>query len=783
MGDAYWVKEYIGVWLGYCAVFYLWPSVVFYPYLKGRSLRFRFAFCTLASTVLIPTALTLLGIVKLLDVRVAGVLFYGLFFVQLIRYHDPFPYLAEIFRRLSERTLTLKQLAVNVLEGTRKKTGTLVSNLSDGLKGRKLRFAVLLLVLFYGVAYFSYNSLALHTYGFSDQFTHNSWISSMENGIIYPKGIYPEGMHCMVYAMRLLPGVRTYSVMLFMGGIHTFTILLSAYLMMREIFRWSYTPLFALAAFLTLSYFSGDGISSMSRLTATLPQEFAFPAVFLCAYGLLRILKRPKEKLSEKKLSLKEFSPRELLKDEDLVIFSLSVAYSVGVHFYATIIAVFVCGVIYVLHLLRGFSLRVFLRLAVGVIAACLISVLPIGIALARGYQFQGSLRWAIAVSRGGQEAWAEGRYDPNVDYLAQAEEETAAATEGEGQADAEQAPAPAVHPLRKLYDGTVEQLYPGIRGSVLVGFCIVSVALWLFAEAVTRALHRRSSYTGDTGPLIGYACVPLTCLLLLVAYKPNLAGLPILMAGDRLCVFIHLFGVMAYCCVADLVVHAAELLLPGWVLSLGSAAACVGIYLAVQSLGLFHGYLYTELTRYPAAAELTEEIMQKLPAFKYTIVSPTEELYHVSSSGYHEELYDFVERRRDPSYTIPTPYVFFFIEKQPLDYAQYCFPDGPRWLAGDRYLRTFRVFELMPVTYPEVRHGTVSQELANKTIKGLRRRSEAASVFANREILESKAYVWLERFRRMYPYDGEVVYEDDAFLCYCLKQNEYSLFTLGFMK
>ena len=70
----------------------------------------------------------------------------------------------------------------------------------------------------------------------------------------------------------------------------------------------------------------------------------------------------------------------------------------------------------------------------------------------------------------------------------------------------------------------------------------------------------------------------------------------------------------------------------------------------------------------------------------------------------------------------------------------------------------------------------------AAKTLKNEKKRSETASKLGNRIILESKAYAWYQQFSEMYPNEGEVIYEDEDFLCYCVHQNEFSLFSLGIM-
>ncbi len=61
-------------------------------------------------------------------------------------------------------------------------------------------------------------------------------------------------------------------------------------------------------------------------------------------------------------------------------------------------------------------------------------------------------------------------------------------------------------------------------------------------------------------------------------------------------------------------------------------------------------------------------------------------------------------------------------------------------------------------------------------------KKSDKTATLHNRTILESRAYEWYSRFSSLYPHEGRVIYEDEDFLCYCVHQNEQSLFSLGVM-
>ena len=168
-----------------------------------------------------------------------------------------------------------------------------------------------------------------------------------------------EAMHCFIYAMRVLFGVKIYSSQLFLAGIHVAVFLVSAYLLLKELFAWNGTAVLALALFLTVDLLCIDEIFSMSRLQWTLPQEFGLYTQFLCALFLLRCLKTD---FSDRSGSRRE-RIRKFLTDENLLLFLLSLSASLAIHFYVTMMAFFLCVVIAACRLPSLFQKRRFVCL------------------------------------------------------------------------------------------------------------------------------------------------------------------------------------------------------------------------------------------------------------------------------------------------------------------------------------------------------------------------------------------------------------------------------------
>jgi hypothetical protein len=137
-----------------------------------------------------------------------------------------------------------------------------------------------------------------------------------------------------------------------------------------------------------------------------------------------------------------------------------------------------------------------------------------------------------------------------------------------------------------------------------------------------------------------------------------------------------------------------------------------------------------------------------------WTIVSAFDELRMGEDHGYHYELVTFLEEMEHSGsanvITIPTQSVYFFIEKQPIDY-------------GTSYEGSGQM---------------ISEKGADQTLPS----GEGYEDYKGekRWILMSRIYEWAQKFQQMYPHELQVYYEDDKFICYKLEQNDYHLFNLA---
>ena len=279
-----------------------------------------------------------------------------------------------------------------------------------------------------------------------------------------------------------------------------------------------------------------------------------------------------------------------------------------------------------------------------------------------------------------------------------------------------------------------------------------------------------------DSRSLDGHAPILLASYLFLFLYAAPLIGLPELVAGSRLSSTIHLLLMTVAVMPLDLLFSILSAYIATSLMQTVSVFVLTAICFLVVKTGYYHGYLYFELTRYNGVVDLTRQIIEMYPENTYTIVSPTDELYQVIQYGRHTDLFEFMNHTKfDTEYYIPTEYIFFFVEKKPLQYAQSHFFQGPAWLAQEIYPALYTSFVSQ---CPDINCSEISAESAAE----IYHTSKVWPIYThleNRIILESRAFFWCQDFARLYTYETEVYHEDDDFVCYRVHQNPQRLFNL----
>lgn len=796
----YWIAEYGKVLLGYLLVMYLWPSLVFRKHLAGKSRTYRFSFCVTAQMVIINTLVLTLGLLHILNRWVFDLIFYGILLFSLLGKLNAWK--VEEIRRLFKGSIGIKFYLHNTVKGwIKKKAGSFW----EGLRSHRGEYLVLLGILAFAVAYFSHGAFQDFSYGNSDMYTHHSWVNGLIEGRIFADGVYPQAMHCFVYSLYALSGTAVYSIMLFLPGIHIVAFLLAVYCLSKEIFSWRYSSLFVLTLFLVLDLKCIDAIESMARFQWMLPQEFGFCTIFLSALYLVRYLKNAGTLMRKGKET-------RFFWDENLLLFMLSVAASVAVHFYTTFMAAFVCIAFVVFFLKKVFFKKQLVPLIMASFCGLLIAALPMAGALALGTPFQYSIRWGVNVIKGEYANVEEGRINEEAAELLREkiEEEpvtgmlaagipfqhcvawTAKLGGGNGQA-ASDAMGGLTAPVKTFFSVIYEKGYARVYGenrakwvAILIG---LSLGLWLISRTAPDDRIRR---IGN-----GYLPIILAAFLFMVQYTAVYLGMIQLVDPPRLCSIAHLLVLMIMVIPLDTAFSVFAIVCKESILKILSLLCPAFLYVLTIITGNFHGFLYSNLTRYNSAAAVTNSIVRSFPKQTYTIVAPTDEVYQIVPEGYHEELLSFVEKSSDAEYKIPTEYVFLNVEKKPLQYGQIHFFKGPSFLAWEKYPAMYGDSSVYQGTgawpylekypdgpalsqCPQIIASEISEEKAMEELDYEEGFWNIYSNYRRRAVLESKAYECCKRLQQLYPFEINVYYEDENFVCYYFRQEMNSLYNLG---
>ena len=782
----YWIGEFVRVFLGYIILMYFWPSVVFRKRLSGKSLTFRFAFCSTVSVLLANTLVLGLGLIHILKGWVIFLIFYGILIFSIFKEKTFRKNFFLQIRSLFNGTLGWKSLIFQTTENIKNNSIAFFRRLNKKIHGRKLEYGILSILLIFAIAYFSYGAFQNHSYGWGDMYVHHSWIYGLKEGNIFSEGVYPEAMHCFIYCMDVLFGIPVYSSMMFLGEIHVTALLVSVYCLFREVMKSRYTVYVILAAFLMLDVVCIDEIYGISRLQYTIPQEFGLYTQFLCLVYLIRFLKKSgnTEKRRERK--------------DDLFLFMTSLAASLAIHFYVTIMAFFLCSSFVVWKMASIFRKENFRSLVGAVILGVAISTLPMVLAFASGIPLQGSLNWGMNIINGTDTKEGRAQLAQKLEKESESVEQSLTETSGELQSDQselllseaeneqntksiEAPPKVSIKDrIKKMIDNVNRtkqygyvQLYGRMRAGWILGFTLLAMVITILNLVIDRVRHHKGYFEM-------YAGITFASVFFMVLYAAPYLGLPEIIAGARLCLTEQILILAMMAIPLDELFFLFEHSPAGRYAPYLGLLGVIVMYVGTNCLGVFHGYLYYELTRYNSAVELTNYIIEKYPQYTYTIISTTEELYQAIETGRHEEILDFYYRTRSENYYIPTEYLFFYVEKNPIQYAQYHFFSGPRWLAQEKYIPYYKYSNAILSEGDQIKHGRISRRFLNEPLAIMGKASDAYSNITNRKILESEMYYWCQNFETIYPNEIKVYYEDEDFVCYVVKQNPDHLYNLG---
>ena len=598
-------------------------------------------------------------------------------------------------------------------------------------------------------------------YGASDIPVHNYWINGLIENNIFVAGIYPMGMHCMLYYLSTMLGIPVYVTLRLFWLVQYSMIAVMILAFLKGHCKTKFLPYLGIMLFVGAKYFNRI---SYSRYGATLPQEFGMLYILPAIFFMMEFFQTRKEELE------KGINRIGCTSSWHLLGFAMSFSLTMSTHFYDTIIAGVICIGIAVGYGYWIWRKEYFFRILLAGILSILMAFLPMAVAFLTGKELQGSMYWAMNVI---------GLRDYTVLIFRILCICVVAVTVGgiilivrgikSGKISLENKEVPKHSLIGKLIF-QLSSLVP-LAAILLIGWKYRGTVLWgceknSFAVSNMNWVLYGIGAALSIGVLLRYFVAPMRgagifamvvaeVILGLILVSGSL-GWPMLMEPYRASIYLaYLIPV-----VLIMTVDGAVNLL--FLDRFWETWQAVGLILTVAvifystKLDWMRGSFGGGSLEMKEAILCTTNIMKDNEGQdnKWTIVSANDELRMIEEYGRHTETIEFLEDmeywNRTKEVTIPTEKVYFYIEKKPLNYAN--------GYGGE-----------IPVVSEEQAEQPLPQNSGLAPYNGPRR-----------SITMSRMYYWAQKFMELYPNELKIYFENDRFVCYYIEQNVYRLYNFA---
>ena len=752
---------------------FLIPQLVWQKHLKSRSFGYRFWFCVITQAALQINLVLLFGFFNICNrwtILGSNVLIYSLIawnYSDKRMIHGGKKLIDDLWQAYKEENLRkylFSELKHRWKDFRKKLHG---SRIWICLYKNWLEVILLGSLLVYNIWFLTQNVMQYHCYQFSDIPAHQSWIYNLEQGTIFSNGIYPFGMHAMIYFVRAIFRLNLREILLYAGAYQTILLMVGVYLLAKEIFHAKYTPV---TVVLIISL-----MLNQSRYAASLPQEAGMYAVVGLAYFMIRYLHVSRNKMViaqdsilRRIFRINAYTNRRYISSEAILLM-LCVTLVIEYHYYTAIAAVILVIAIGLAYIPRILKKQYFIPLLFCGIIGALIAVIPTAAFLAKGVPFEGSINWATAVIAGADIT------SSGADYKSKLEDNESEDNTGDNQNNSEAPEAGGDETQGVAAEQEVQQEETA-KNRVKINYAQMTPEeiIKYYTDSVYQFASNNMFGSDATRIMFGSMIAGFLCAILLSFSKKSRVygsdyiamiinmivwgtvgaakelGIVELIQAGRASTFAAPFIGFIYMLPVDFVFrlfgfwknryHQAFLKV------LSATAYGAAAYLTI-AMGWYHQPFTVYQSYYNEPEYLLRNIKQSYAKHSYTVVSTTDELYDVIDYGYHTQLSEFMNmvNGKQAVFTFPTEYVFFFIEKRVL---------------LDHY---FGPVEVDP------------QYAAMEFVYF----ADNQDYFYQRAVLESQAYYWAQKIRQIYPDKFTVYFEDDIYVAYILEQNTYRPYNL----
>ncbi len=605
---------------------------------------------------------------------------------------------------------------------------------------------------------FGFNLFWHYGYKLTDVVVHNYWINQLSENNIFAKGVYPFGYHNIIYYIHALFGFDTYVILRVFNIVIVLWIDLLLLCFLKLLCKSRFLPFIAAYGYVIFDYYEGH---TYARFCALIPQEygmlFVLPSIY-CGFAYFREQRREINGSVAKKSSMY------------LAGFAVSFSLTLAAHFYGTIatgIYIVAMAIAFVGWLFRR---PYFKKIICTFLMSLFIAILPMGIAYATGTELEYSLKWALSVMTGTP--------------LERDDDTTQQGSNSQGGGEEQQEEEQTVNigtPFRRILPHYTYS-YGKVKGTAYAIWYLLEDSLdyaaikydkasaiygvlGCFVVMIALGLGFLFTRQGDKiygGVILSTGLYMMFMVILLAAGN---FGLPQLMDLNRASIY------FTYTVGAGLVLFADAILyvLVGLVKMVPAYIGRGKIKLArdIMSFLVLGGVMFfvfetgaireqMNVTAFESNDAITclTKIISDTKDREWTIVSANDEGRMVYNHGFHYELIDFLRAMEIVGsrgwIRIPSKVVYFFVEKNPIDY--YVSWEGSGTPIGEEYAN-------MPLP------------LGN---------NRALYEGMNRWICMSRYYYWAEAFKELYPNETSIFFETEDFICYRVEQNTYRLFNFA---
>lgn len=642
-------------------------------------------------------------------------------------------------------------------------------------------------------------------YCFSDMPVHNYWINALSQNRLFVAGVYPQGFHCIIYYLHEMFGIYNFVLLRLFGLVETLMIHLMLLIFLKACCRTKYAPYMGMLMYVFANVWNRE---TYKRFSSALPQEFGMIFILPSIYFLIAFFEDRKKENGAKGWRVHStryllffalsFSATLTVHFYNTIIaglFCVAIAIGfVGLLFrkayfgrimaagiLSIVLAVLPMGIAFATGTPPEGSLRWAMAVMTGKIDAAGNPVETTkeddkaestGTSGQTGTAGPGSTEASGQTGTSGQgSTGTSGQAGTGAVGGAGSQNATgsggASLTDDTGQPQENlQPPEPKIPMGVRIKSWYYEKkfktinfltgLRKGVNAYILSNASPETVAVIIFLTilpgfvGLIDLFMRKTRHYGSV--LISVAF----CMLFLYAVlMASWLGIPALMDQSRCSIYLAYTLPAAVTFAVDAVVS----LIIGW-----TATQFVANMLTLGGTGLMTCILvFSGAYRQPLNLEALESndaiicltnILHDNPKFTFTVISANDELRMVENDGFHYETINFLRamegENQNDYLTIPTPKIYVYIEKVPIDY-------------------------------------TVSYEGSGTRISasGARRmlpQGGGLGVYQgrNRYTVMSRLFYWAQAFQILYPNEMRVYYETYDFVCYEIDQNPYRLFDLS---